>query len=300
MGAAACAEPMRPRSEALWRRLVLGLFFVSGISGLLYEVAWTRMLHLLFGDTVLAVSTVLASFMAGLALGSFWSGRYVDRRPPSLALYAGLEAAIGVSAVLLPVALLALTPVYVWLHQSLHASFWLFSAVRFVLAFCLLGVPTTLMGATLPVLSRYMVQSHATLGWSVGTLYALNAGGAVLGCFAAGYVLLGRLGLSRTVWLGAALNLAIALVVWVGQRWTGEAPRMPEALPSGPDDAPRAAAVYDGKTVRLVLWSFAVSGCAALSYEVIWTRALTFFIGNSTYAFSAMLTTFLGTPSAPC
>src|SRR5678815_5624610 len=104
----------------LWRRLLLGLFFLSGISGLLYEVAWTRMLHLLFGDTVLAVSTVLASFMAGLALGSFLSGRYVDRRPPSLALYAGLEAAIGVSAILLPVVLLALTPVYVWLHQSLH------------------------------------------------------------------------------------------------------------------------------------------------------------------------------------
>ena len=74
----------------LWRWLLLGLFFLSGISGLLYEVAWTRMLHLLFGDTVLAVSTVLASFMAGLALGSFWSGRYVDRRPRVLALYAGL------------------------------------------------------------------------------------------------------------------------------------------------------------------------------------------------------------------
>src|SRR4029450_5056029 len=223
----------------LWRRLLLGLFFLSGISGLLYEVVWTRMLHLLFGDTVLAVSTVLASFMAGLALGSFCSGRYVDRRPPSLALYAGLEAAIGVSAVLLPVVLVALTPVYVWLHQSLHASFWLFSAVRFVFAFCLLAIPTTLMGATLPVLSRYMVQSHATLGWSVGALYALNAGGAVLGCFAAGYLLLGHLGLSRTVWLGAALNLAIALVAWIGPRWAGEAPRIPEALPSGPHSVPR-------------------------------------------------------------
>src|SRR4030095_6379905 len=115
----------------LWRRLLLGLFFLSGISGLLYEVAWTRMLHLLFGDTVLAVSTVLASFMPALALGSFWSGRYVDRRPPSLALYAGLEAAIAVSAVLLPMVLLALTPVYVWLHQSLHTSFWLFGTLRF-------------------------------------------------------------------------------------------------------------------------------------------------------------------------
>src|SRR5712692_10148485 len=202
-----------------WRRLLLGLFFLSGISGLLYEVAWTRMLHLLFGDTVLAVSTVLASFMAGLALGSFWSGRYVDRRPRVLALYAGLEAGIGVSAVALPVVLQALTPLYIWLHQYLHASFWLFSVVRFLLAFGLLFVPTTLMGATLPVLSRYMVRHTATLGWRVGTLYALNTGGAVLGCFMAGYVLLGSVGVLETVWIGAALNFAIAVVVWIGRRW---------------------------------------------------------------------------------
>ena len=277
----------------IWPRLLLGLFFLSGISGLLYEVAWTRMLHLLFGDTVLAVSTVLASFMAGLALGSFWSGRYVDRRPRVLALYAGLEVGIGVSAVLLPVALAALTPAYVWLHQHLHASFWFFSAVRFLLAFCLLCVPTALMGATLPVLSRYLVRTNATLGWSVGTLYALNTAGAVLGCFAAGYLLLGRLGLSQTVWIGAALNLAIALVVWVGRRWAGELPAPEASSPHMPGETPRAADLYDSRTVRRVLWCFALSGFTALSYEVIWTRALTFFIGNSTYAFSAMLTTFL-------
>jgi len=277
----------------IWRRLLLGLFFLSGISGLLYEVAWTRLLHLLFGDTVLAVSTVLASFMAGLALGSVWSGRYVDRRPRVLRLYAGLEAGIGVSAVLLPVVLQALTPVYVWLHQSLYASFWLFSAVRFVLAFCLLCVPTALMGATLPVLSRYMVRNNATLGWSVGALYALNTGGAVLGCFAAGYVLLGSVGLSHTVWIGAALNLTIALVVWIGQRWFEDERYTPEAPAGAPGEPPRAAGVYEASIVRRVLWSFALSGCAALSFEVIWTRALTFFIGNSTYAFTAILTTFL-------
>src|SRR6266446_7216311 len=224
----------------LWRRLLLGLFCLSGISGLLYEVAWTRMLHLLFGDTVLAVSTVLASFMAGLALGSFWSGRYVDRRPRVLALYAALEAGIGVSAVALPVVLQALTPLYVWLHQYLHASFWLFSVVRFLLAFCLLFVPTTLMGATLPVLSRYMIRRTATLGWRVGTLYALNTAGAVLGCFLAGYVLIGRLGLSQTIWIGAALNLAIALVAWVIQRCTDEELPEPEAPLSPLEDTPPA------------------------------------------------------------
>lgn len=277
----------------IWRPLVLGLFFLSGISGLLYEVAWTRMLHLLFGDTVLAVSTVLASFMAGLAMGSFWIGRSIDRRPRVLALYAGLEAGIGLSAVLFSVVLQTLTPLYIGLHQYLHSSFWLFSVARFLLAFCLLCVPTTLMGATLPVLSRYMVRHHATLGWSVGTLYSLNTGGAVLGCFLAGYVLLGSVGLVHTVWIGAALNLAIALVVWVGQRWAEEKPTTLEAPRSTPGEASQAAGVYDGKTARRVLWCFALAGYAALSYEVIWTRALTFFIGNSTYAFTAMLTTFL-------
>ena len=80
----------------IWRPLLIGLFFLSGVSGLIYEVAWTRMLHLLFGDTVLAVSTVLASFMAGLALGSYVIGRTVDCRIRILPLYAALEAGIGI------------------------------------------------------------------------------------------------------------------------------------------------------------------------------------------------------------
>jgi spermidine synthase len=163
---------------------------------------------------------------------------------------------------------------------------------RFVLAFALLCVPTALMGATLPVLGRYVAQSRAVLGWRVGTLYALNTAGAVLGCFAAGYVLLGRLGVSETVWIGAALNLAIALVVWIGQRWAPEKP-LPGTTVDTPSGAPPAAAIYDRTTVRRVLWCFGLAGFTALAYEVLWTRALTFFIGNSTYAFSAMLTTFL-------
>src|SRR5256712_9013568 len=107
------APPSRVR---LWRWLLLGLFFLSGISGLLYEVAWTRMLHLLFGDTVLAVSTVLASFMAGLALGSFWSGRDVERPPHVFAPYAGLDTGNMVGAAGPPLGLPALPPPHVSLH----------------------------------------------------------------------------------------------------------------------------------------------------------------------------------------
>src|SRR5262245_41692730 len=146
----------------LWRRLILGLFFASGSSGLIYEVVWTRLLTLVFGDTVLAVSTVLAAFMAGLALGSFWGGRCIDRQQRVLPIYAGLEVGIGLTALGLPLLLQAMTPIYTWLHQHLHITFYLFSLLRFLLAFCVLLVPTTLMGATLPVLSRYAVRTYTT------------------------------------------------------------------------------------------------------------------------------------------
>ena len=177
MAAGKMLAPTLPPERA-WRRLLIGLFFVSGISALMYEIAWTRLLNLLFGDTVLAVSTVLASFMAGLALGSFWGGRIVDRRSHVLTIYAALEVSIGLAALLLPAALKASTPLYIWLHQQLHTTFYFFSLLRFLLAFGLLLVPTTLMGATLPVLSRYVVRAHATLGRNMGLLYALNTGGA--------------------------------------------------------------------------------------------------------------------------
>jgi spermidine synthase len=283
--------PALPPGRA-WRQVVVGLFFISGISALMYEIAWTRLLNLLFGDTVLAVSTGLASFMAGLALGGLWGGRVIDRRSHVLTIYAALEVSIGLAALLLPVALNGITPLYIRLHQQLHTTFYLFSLLRFLLAFGLLLIPTTLMGATLPVLSRYVVRAHATLGRNMGLLYALNTGGAVLGCFAAGYVLIGSVGLYQTVSLGAALNLTIGLAVW------GLRKRAGEGLPVAAEQAVSAswsseAPVYQAGVVRLVLWSFACSGFAALSYEVIWTRALVFFIGNSTYAFSAMLTTFL-------
>jgi spermidine synthase len=276
----------------VWRCLILGLFCASGISGLLYEVAWTRLLHLLLGDTVLATSTVLAAFMTGLALGSYASGRRIDQQQHVLPIYAGLELGIGLTALLLPPLVEAITPLYVWLHQHLHSRVFLFGLGRFLLAFGLLLVPTTLMGATLPVLSRYVVHTQARLGWNVGVLYALNTAGAVLGCLVAGYILLGSVGVYQTIVLGATLNLTIACLVWLG-RGRAEARQVAQPPAVVPTMQAAAGPVYSARTGRVVMWGYAVSGLTALAYEVIWTRTLTFFIGNSTYAFSAMLSTFL-------
>ncbi len=276
-----------------WRQVIIGLFFASGISALMYELVWTRLLHLLFGDTVLAVSTVLTAFMAGLALGGFVGGRLIDRRTQVLTIYAGLELSIGLVALLLPLLLQTMTPVYVWLHWQLYPSVYVFGLLRFLMAFALLLIPTTLMGATLPVLSRYVVHAHTTLGQQMGLLYGLNTGGAVVGCFLAGYVLIGRVGLYETVAIGAGLNLAIGLLAWGLRRRAGGRSLMCEAPAAASDGRLSDAPVCNNSLVRLVLSGFALSGFAALSYEVIWTRALVFFVGNSTYAFSAMLTTYL-------
>ena len=162
-------------------------FFFSGATGLIYEVLWTRMLGLVFGHTVFAITTVLAAFMAGLGLGSYLFGRIADRHPHPLRLYGLLGAGIGISVLLTPTLFSQAERIYISLHRSLGLSFFAFSLAQFLLIFVILLVPTTLMGATLPVLSRFFVHEIAALGGQIGRLYALNTLGAVLGTYAAGF-----------------------------------------------------------------------------------------------------------------
>lgn len=275
------------------RILIILLFSASGIAALLYQFVWIRMLSHLLGGTSLAISSVLAVFMGGLALGSRFFGHRGDsvRRP--LRLYAWLEVGIGVLGALVPVLILAIPPLYVWLARSLPAAIPL---VRILVAVVLLLPPTFLMGGTLPVLSRFVVRNADRLGRSLGILYAANTAGAVLGAFLAGFVLVEALGLLACTALAVAVNLVIALAVFVVDRGEGDAPPVAASPPTAA--SPRAAQPAPGSQPselggRALALAFGLSGFAALGYEIHWTRALQHFLGNSTYAFSAMLTTFL-------
>src|SRR5262245_57623227 len=88
------------------------LFFLSGISGLIYQVVWMRMLTRILGCTIYASSTVLASFMAGLAIGSFLAGRWIDRSRSPVRWYGILELGIAISGISLPAVFDGLIPVY--------------------------------------------------------------------------------------------------------------------------------------------------------------------------------------------
>lgn len=261
--------------------LLLLVFSLSGAAGLIYEVVWTRKLTLVFGVTSVSVSTVLAVYMGGLAIGSWWLGRFADRVRSPIALYGLLElgvAAWGAASLALVDQLPAL---FVALHRGLgEASAWL----RPPLAASVLLPPTVMMGATLPVLVRGLSRGPERIGRDAGLLYAVNTLGAVAGTVAAGFWLIQTLGLRGTTLLAAGVNLACALAALLLAR----------PAVAAPPPAPTAVVDRAPVLVRPIMIAFAISGFVSLGYEVLWTRYLVYVLGeNSVHAFALMLACFL-------
>lgn len=264
-------------------------FFLSGVAGLLYEVVWMRLLGLVFGHTIYAVTTVLAAYMGGLALGSFLFGRLADRLRRPLRAYAALEALIGLWCVATPLLFRAADAGYAAIHRSFQPSAGAAGLLHFAFSAALLLPPTALMGATLPVLARAVVDAPRLAASQVGTLYAVNTWGAVAGTLLTGFVLLPGIGLSATVWLGVGLNLLVAAVAFLADRGAAAAEAGPAPAPAPGPDRPR----LDRLQVAVALAAIGISGAASMALEISWTRALALAVGSSTYAFSAMLATFL-------
>lgn len=268
--------------------LILGSFFVSGVAGLVYQVVWTRYLALFLGHTSYAVIAVLAAFMGGLALGNAWLGAVVDRLPRPLLFYAGLELGIGVFAVVFPT-------YYEWVHQGFLAvvravepSGFLRLTLQFLFASITIFVPTVLMGATLPALTRFVTRSLAELRGRVAALYAINSSGAVLGVILADWWWVPRLGLEVTVYLGAAMSLLVGLLALGASRVVQEGARPPE-----PPVESGTVEQFTPAQLRLAVIGIGVSGFVAMLYEVAWTRLLGLALGSSTHAYSLMLATFI-------
>lgn len=275
--------------------IILILFFISGCCSLIYEVAWMRLLTLIFGMTAVATSTVLASFMAGLALGSYIFGRIADTKNRPLRLYALLELAVGIFALLLPSLLSSLDNVYIFLFRQFGASFPLISFIRFLLSFTILLLPATLMGGTLPIISRVIANRWNKLGWSIGRLYFVNTLGGAAGTLLAGFALILLLGVRETTYVAAALNIIIAAAVLVidyqnQSRKATASLEQPAKTSSAEIESCRG---YSPGTSRLVLAAFGVAGFSSLALEVLWTRALIFILDNTTQAFTTMLSAFL-------
>ena len=267
-------------------------FVLSGATGLIYEMLWARMLGLVFGATTLAVSTVLASFMGGLALGSSLAGRTAGRLKRPLRAYGLIEISIAVYALLIPLFFRGVDYIYALLWQQLHPNFFLFSVCRFALSGLTLLVPTTLMGATLPVLAAVIVRTAAFKSTSVTRLYTYNLCGAILGTIAAGFFLLPALGLRNTIYVAAVSNVLIGLIAIALDLRNKTAAESPAPGESQPSDIPNQDASLETGIIFWLSCAF-VSGFVTISTQVAWTRVLTMVIGSSTYAFSIVVALFL-------
>ncbi|MDO3378750.1 fused MFS/spermidine synthase [Geoalkalibacter halelectricus] len=262
------------------------IFVLSGFCALVFEVLWSKYLALTFGTTIGAVSIVTATFMAGLALGSYIFGRYtVDHDANPLRLYAWLEVGVAVTALLFAPTLVMVERIYVFWTHILPQAPWLTTSVNILFCAMLLLPPTIFMGGTLPVMCRLFARRKC--GGQIGRLYALNTLGATLGAFAAAFMLIPALGLSRTGYLAVALNLAIAGGAFILSRRCAAAPGEKPATPRHRDWFP------DPRTHRPVLIAVGLVGFFTLAYQILWTRVLMLFLGNTVYAFALMLSTYL-------
>ena len=267
--------------------LLCGCFIASGATGLIYEILWARMLGLVFGATTLAVSTVLAAFMGGLALGSALAGRLAPRIARPVAAYGWMEIGIAVYALLVPTLFRGVDNLYAVIWQQLQPGFFTFTLIRFALSSLLLLVPTTLMGATLPVLSAALLRSERRDSNSVTRLYACNLVGAILGTLLAGFVLLPMVGVRRTILIAAGTNVVVGLVAVTIQRRIQHQSRVV---------LDKSVLIERGAEVdHSRFWFFVAfaSGFVTISTQVSWTRVLAMIIGSSTYAFSIVVALFL-------
>jgi spermidine synthase len=273
------------------RSLVLCVaFFASGASALAFETLWFHQAGLVFGNSVWASALVLSGFMAGMALGNLLAARRQGDARAALRLYAVLELVIGLTGVGLVHALPASAALIASLLSRLGESSPVpLQAVRLLLAFVLLVVPSTAMGMTLPLLVAAVRRGHGNFGRALGLLYGTNTAGAVLGVLGVEMLLLPAFGIRGSGWLAAGLNGLAAVASWVLLMRAAE-PAAAET-PAEPEEA-RATRVPIGFSARWLLAAFG-AGFALLALEVVWLRFAMLFINDTPLAFAVMLSTVL-------
>jgi spermidine synthase len=266
--------------------------FASGAASLILELVWTRQLALVFGTTEGALSMVLAAYMAGLAMGSYLFGKWCRRWLTPLWLYALLESGIAVSALVLTLGIPHLESLLAGLSSAFAPQTAIRESLRFLTAFAMVAIPTTLMGGTLPVLCAATGFSDDHPVRAVGRLYGANLAGGVVGAFGAGFLLLPSVGITATALLAILFScLAAGLAAAVA----GRSARRQRAVAPSPSSLPESRWLSDVSPSqrKVVLVTLGISGFAALLEEVLWFRSLRLVVGSSTYALTVMLLTFL-------
>lgn len=277
-GTLALKEESITMAWTLDKRLFAAAIFISGLSALVYQLIWVRLLGLVFGVSSFAVATVVAVFLLGLGLGSYFFGRLSERTANPLRAYMYVEIGIAVAS-LASYFIIDQLPVYRYLYEAAYNSldFYGMSVVRLLLSLVVLLPPVFFIGGTMPLLSKYFLTAPDTLGAGFSRIYYLNTLGAFAGALLTGLVLVKYLGVFVTLMIAVAGNLAVAAIVGLG-RSQGVA---------------RAEAPGDKSPYSYMLIVLFVTGFVSLSYEVLWVRILSTFGLSTSQAFALIVAGFL-------
>ncbi len=260
--------------------LLLLFFAASGAAALIYEIVWFQLLELVIGSSSVSLGILLGTFMGGLCLGSLAAPRVAPARLHPLLVYGILELGIGVSAIAVLLGLPSVAGIYV-----AYADYGLANIVmRGGICALLLLPPTVLMGATLPVMARWVESSAKGMSW-LGTLYTANIAGGVFGCLLAGFYLLRVHDMAVATFVAVTINVALAAIAFALVRTTTY--RAATETPA----ADRPAARSSGAWVVYVV--IGLSGLTALGAQVVWTRVLALLMGATVYTFSIILAVIL-------
>ena len=255
------------------------LFVASGCAALIYEIVWFQLLSLIVGSSAISLGVLLATFMGGMCIGSIGLSRVVSSSRHPLAVYAALEAGIGIFGLLV----LWLLPYVGGLYTSIGGPGMLGIMVRALFCALFLLPPTIMMGATLPAISRWVETTPKGVSW-LGFFYGGNTFGAVAGCLLAGFYLLRLHDMAIATYAAVALNVVVALAAFGLAR---------VATYERTDRTDSGEPVKMAPGASLVLVTIGLSGATALGAEVVWTRLMSLNFGGTTYTFSLILASFL-------
>jgi spermidine synthase len=275
------------------------LFFFSGASALIYEVVWVRVFANVFGNTIYSASIVTAVFMLGLGIGSYASGVWADRGYAVrnlVRVFAAFELAIGMSALGISVLLPHLGDFSAAVSSYTrgdHGWYVLSSAsyaARGAIAIVLLTPVTMLMGGTLTLLLRHLLQSGVDLsGPRVGILYGVNTLGAAAGCFLTDFALVPSYGLLATQMIAVAINLGTA----TGALLLKSQPPHPESQIQNKVRIADPESRMATSSVALAAATLATTGFAAMGMEILWFRDFSILLGAFRAVFSLLLAVIL-------
>lgn len=255
-------------------------FFLSGVAGLIYEVCWIRKASLIFGSTTYALSTVLAVFFIGLALGSWCFGTLSRRVEKPLRLYAALEIGAAVLALASPWLFDQIDGLYGLAYRSYSDNLGPLFFVRFVLVTMVLFPPTFFLGGTFPLFARQFVVSGSRIAAPVGLLYAVNTLGAALGGALTGFLLIPKIGVDGSLRIGAALSIVAGVVAG--------ALRMPR--PTKSTTKTKESRLHGG---TLIFVLFFATGFVALASQILWARHLALLLRTTVITYTITLTVVL-------